>query len=40
MKTWLFPDGFIGDDPSSKGNACWLGAMIGFYVLIAFLLAG
>lgn len=32
--SWCFPDGFIGDDPSSKHNARWL----GFFLAIAILL--
>jgi hypothetical protein len=34
MKTWFFPDGFVGDDPSSKHNARWLSIMLLFFALI------
>jgi hypothetical protein len=33
---WLFPDGFVGDDPSSKRNAKMLGVIL---LLIALYIA-
>jgi hypothetical protein len=32
MKSWLLPDGFIGDDPSSKHNARWLAVFLAILV--------
>jgi hypothetical protein len=36
MLRWCWPDGFIGDDPTSKRNARWLGFFIALYLLLAF----
>jgi hypothetical protein len=38
LKTWLWPDGFIGDDPSSKRNANWLMVMFAGYIALLVLL--
>jgi hypothetical protein len=37
-KTWLFPDGFIGDDSSSRHNARWLAAFLVFYASLILIL--
>ena len=39
MKTWLFPDGFVGDDPSSKRNASWLVAVFLTFLVSLLILS-
>lgn len=39
MKTWLTPDGFVGDDPASKRNARWLFSILLLLVLLMLLAA-
>jgi len=39
VKSWLWPDGFVGDDPGSRHNARWLGVMAGLYVALVALVA-
>ena len=38
MKTWFTPDGFIGDDPSSKRNARVLAVELFFLIFVAVFL--
>jgi hypothetical protein len=32
---WCYPDGFVGDDPSSQRNARWLAVFVMMYLLLA-----
>lgn len=36
---WWWPDGFVGDDPTSKRNARWLGWMLAIAILIMLTLS-